>query len=133
MRATLAPSTVRALVAYLDLEPEQSLAWLRERCRTEEARLALDDDLEGMRYVAGWQRAWLVSDVGHVGRPVSDIARGSSHDEITTAEAAKEFGVNPRTVRRWLDGGLLIGRRVNARSVLVSRASVKALLEARAA
>lgn len=133
LRATLAPSVVRLLVAYLDREPEQSAAWLRANCRTDEERLALEESLDEMRYVAGWQRAWSMSDVGQPVMPVSDIGRGSSHEEITTTEAALEFGVKPRTVLRWVDQGLLVGRRVNARSTMVSRASVRALRQARGA
>jgi hypothetical protein len=133
LRVTLAPSVARLVVAYLDREPEQSAAWLRANCRTDEERLALEEALDELRYVAGWQRAWSLSDVGQTVTPVSDIAGGSSHDEITTAEAALEFDVSPRTVLRWLDDGLLIGRRVSARQTMVTRASVNALRQARSA
>jgi hypothetical protein len=134
LRVTLSPST--AWLVHLLLHARQgNEAWLAANRRSLplELQMALDDDLTDLEYVAGWYQRHAVSDVGQTGIPRSDIARGSSHDEITTAEAAGELDVKPRTVLRWVDQGLLEGRRVNARSVMVSRASVKALREARSA
>jgi excisionase family DNA binding protein len=134
LRVTLSPSTAW-LVNLLLRAREGNEAWLAANRRSLplELQMALDEDLADLEYVAGWYQRHAVSDVGQTDILMSDMGRGSSHEEITTAEAAGELGVKPRTVLRWADQGLLEGRRVNARSVLVTRASVNALREARSA
>lgn len=133
--ASLRPATAWLVWLYLDADPDGFRAWMtanRRRLPIED-QLVVEDDLADLSYVAGWYRHHLASDVGHADIAVSDIPRRSPHEaELTTAEAALELGVNARTVRRWLDDGQLIGRRVNARSTLVTAASVKALRTARA-
>jgi hypothetical protein len=136
MRVALAPSTAYLLQQLLDLERESNEAYLRGRGRQLglDAQLDLETDLEDLRYGGGWYRAHSMSDVGQTDTVRSDIARGSSHeDEMPTAEAARELGVTPRTVLRLVDQQQLVGRRVNARQTMVTRASVKALREARGA
>lgn len=130
----IAPSTAFLLQLLVDRDGGTE-GWLARNRRglPLELQLRLDDDLADLRYVGRWYRDHAVSDVGRTDTPVSDIGRGSSHDEITTAEAARELGVSPRTVLRLVEQEELVGRRVNARSVLVSRASVRALREAREA
>ena len=99
-----------------------------------EARATVLKELDDLIYTGGWHRHFLMSDVGQTDTLVSDIAGSSSgDDEIPTGEAAAMLNASPRTVLRWVDQGLLDGRRVNARSVLVSRTSVKAFRETRAA
>ncbi|HEY5990305.1 MAG TPA: helix-turn-helix domain-containing protein [Streptosporangiaceae bacterium] len=47
--------------------------------------------------------------------------------QITTAEAARRLDVTPITVRRWVEAGALVGRKIGDR-VLVDATSVGAAL-----
>ncbi|MFQ1002618.1 helix-turn-helix domain-containing protein [Modestobacter sp. SSW1-42] len=99
-----------------------------------EARATVLKELDDLAFTGGWHRQFLMSDVGQTDTLTSDIAGSSEHDEeLSTAEAAAMLNVQSRTVLRWLEQGLLTGRRVNPRSVRVSRASVAAFRETRAA
>lgn len=99
-----------------------------------EARATVLKELEDLVFTGSWHRHFLLSDVGHTDTLTSDIAGSSDHDdELSTAEAAAMLNTSPRTVLRWVEQQLLTGRRVNARSVRVSRASVAAFRETRAA
>jgi excisionase family DNA binding protein len=133
LRATLAPSTVRLLVMYLEAQGDDFAAWLSgaRRTLTDEDAVALDEDLAVLGHVAGWQRAWLASDVGRSDLPPWDAPPRSAH-EITTREAAGMLGLTDRTVRRMLERGELAGRQLNPRSWAVSRTSVELHAERRA-
>lgn len=134
LRATLAPSTARLLTVYLEAQGDDFPEWLAgtRRNLTDEDQLALDEDLAGLAYVAGWWRAWLRTDVGSSELPTPPAPRRSTH-EITTAEAAAMLGLTDRTVRAMLDRGELLGRKINPRSWAVARSSVESHLERRAA
>lgn len=134
LRVTLSPSTAWLVHLLLQARPGNE-AWLAANRRSlpVDLQMALDIELEDLEYVAGWWQRYSVSDVGQTDTATSDMGRGSSHDEITTAEAAEVLGVTPRTVLRWVDGGQLEGRSVNARQTMVTRASVEALRQARGA
>jgi hypothetical protein len=42
------------------------------------------------------------------------VTPGKSDDEVTLSEAVKATGVTDRTLRRWLDKGVLKGRQVES-------------------
>ena len=130
----IAPSTALLLQLLVDRDPGNQV-WLarNRRALPLELQLRLDDDLADLRFVGRWYRDHAVSNVGQTDTARSDMAPSSSHDEISTAQAARELGVKPRTVLRWVEQGLLEGRRVNARATMVSEASVRALRQARSA
>jgi excisionase family DNA binding protein len=133
LRATLAPSTVRLLVLYLEAQGDDFAAWLSgaRRTLTDEDAVALDEDLAVLGYVAGWQRAWLATDVGRWDLPPWDPRPASAH-ELTTQQAAQVLGLTGRTVRRMLERGELTGRQRHPRSWVVNRSSVELYAEGRA-
>lgn len=128
----VSPSTARVLVAFFNREPELFAGWMKgvRRSMPIEDQLALEEDLERLDYVAGWQRAWVASDVGPVESVATDMQRRSERDELTPQEVADMLNVSDRQVRRLVAAGALIGRQVNARRLMVSRASVLAYRQA---
>jgi excisionase family DNA binding protein len=126
LRATLAPSTVRLLILFLETQGDDFDEWLSgaRRTLTDEDAVALDEDLAVLGFVAGWQRAWLASDVGRSDLPRWDPRPRSPH-ELTTKQAACVLGLTVRTVRRMLERGELTGRQRNPRSWVVDRSSVE--------
>jgi excisionase family DNA binding protein len=132
IRATLAPSTARLLVLYLEADKASFVAWMdRNRRRLAiEDQLALDEDLADLGYVANWQRDFAASDVGRPQLPTTDSPRTLPREEITTREAAEMLQVSDRHVRRLVAEKALRGRQVNARQLMVSRASVLAYRQA---
>jgi excisionase family DNA binding protein len=46
-------------------------------------------------------------------------------DWVTMREAAAMLNVNPKTIRRWADRGVLIARRFGPRLVRIERASLE--------
>lgn len=136
--ATLRPATAWLVSLYLAVDEDGFRAWMsaNQRHLPVEAQLDLEDDLFGLQYVADWYRAHsAASDVGHADTARSDMPRGSSQDvvEMTTAMAAEELGMSSRNVLRLVDQRVLVGRKVNARTTMVTAASVNALKSVRAA
>lgn len=132
VRATLAPVTARVLVLFLEVDKAGFASWMsaaRRRLSLED-QLLLDEDLATLGFIANWQRDFAASDVGQPEPPVTDLPRRSEHDEITTGEAADMLQVSDRHVRRLVAAGALRGRQVNARQLMVSRASVVAYRQA---
>jgi excisionase family DNA binding protein len=119
-------------VLFLESDKSGFLAWMNavKRRLPIEEQLQLDEDLADLGLVANWQRDFAASDVGQPEPLVTDVAGSSVHDEITTGEAADMLQVSDRHVRRLVAGGALKGRQVNARQLMVSRASVRAYRQA---
>lgn len=135
--ASLRPPTAWLVSLYLQADADGFRAWMtanRRRLPVED-QMAVEDDLADLAYVAGWYRHHLASDVGHADHAGSDMPRRSGHDdsEITTAQAAEVLGMSPRQVLRLVEQRVLVGRKVNARATMITRASVAALRAARAA
>jgi hypothetical protein len=99
-----------------------------------EEQLHFQDDLEDLERMARWWSDWRAFDVEHANPATSNLPRRSPHDdsEYSTAEAAAELGMSPQHVLRLVKQGVLVGRKVNARSTLIMRPSVQAFKARRA-
>lgn len=93
-----------------------------------EEQLRFQDDLVELEQYAGEWAAWKAFDVEHPNPPASNLPPRLTHEdsEYPTAEAASELGMSPQHVLRLVKQGELAGRKVNARSTLITRASVQA-------
>lgn len=56
--------------------------------------------------------------------------RGQAEPEyVSIAEASKEVGVNPKTIRRWISAGRIHGYRFGPRMIRVDRTEMRAMLK----
>jgi hypothetical protein len=136
--ATLHPPAAWLMHQYCQLDPDGFRAFTQRMARRHlpvEEQLQAEDDFVNLEYVAGWQSRWAMFDVERVDRPASNQPRRSTHDdsECTTAEAAAELEMSPQHVLRLVKQGVLVGRKVHARSTLITRASVRAFKARRVA
>lgn len=134
VRATLSPATAWLLVLYLESDKAGFMAWMDHNRRKLpiEQQVAIEEDLIDLGLIANWFRDWAGSDVGRVQPPATDVARRSDHDELTPRQAADMLNISDRHVRRLHAQGVLKGRHVNPRQLLLTRASVLAYRQAAA-
>lgn len=134
----VSPETAFVLTQLRRMMPElDSIVTTLARDLEVEGRLRVRDDLEELERHSGDFARWRAFDRRFDVEPAtptaSNMSGASSHDEVTTREAAAMLGLSStQHIGRLVSNGQLKGRKVHDRALMVTRASVEALRARRA-